>query len=67
MALRRAPELLRGTIVSVGTMQARNRTMFRATLVGLSKTDADSVCKKLKKQRQDCLVVQAGAVEIASR
>lgn len=67
VALRRAPALLRGTIVSVSTMQARNRTMFRATLVGLSKTDADTVCKKLKKQRQDCLVVQAGPVEIASR
>ena len=48
VALRRAPDLLRGTIVSVGTMQARNRTMFRATLVGLSKTDAEFSCKKLK-------------------
>lgn len=66
-AMRRAPDLLRGTIVSVATLQKRNRTLFRATLVGLSKDDAVSVCKRLKKQRQDCMVVQAGPVELAAR
>lgn len=68
LALRRAPDLLRGTIVSVASLQtSRNRTLFRATLVGLSKADADAACKQLKKKRQDCLVVQAGAVEVAAR
>lgn len=67
LALRRAPDLLRGTIVSVASQQTRNRTLFRATLVGLSKADADAACKQLKKKRQDCLVVQAGAVEVAAR
>ena len=65
--MRRAPDLLRGTMVSVGSSQSRNGAMFRATLVGLSKADADSVCRRLKKQRQDCLVVRTSPVEMATR
>ena len=67
VAMRRAPDLLRGTMVSVGSSQSRNGAVFRATLVGLSKADADSVCRRLKKQRQDCLVVRTSPVEMATR
>lgn len=67
VAMRRAPDLLRGTIVSVGSSQGRNGALFRATLVGLSKTDADAVCRRLKKHRQDCLVVRTSPVELATR
>ena len=67
VAMRRAPDLLRGTMVSVGSSQSRNGAVFRATLVGLSKADANSVCRRLKKQRQDCLVVRTSPVEMATR
>jgi D-alanyl-D-alanine carboxypeptidase len=65
-AMKRAPDLLRGTFASVGTLQVRNRPLFKATLVGLSRNDAEQACKRLKKQKQDCMVIQAGTAKTAS-
>jgi D-alanyl-D-alanine carboxypeptidase len=68
LAVGRAPDLLRGTFASVGSSQkAGGGTMFRATLVGLSKADADSVCRRLKRHRQDCMTIQAGPLAVANR
>jgi D-alanyl-D-alanine carboxypeptidase len=67
LAMRRVPDLLRGTMVSVGSTQGRSGTLFRATLVGLSKADADTVCRRLKKKRHDCLVVRTSSLEVATR
>ena len=65
-ALKRAPDLLRGTFASVGTLQVRNRPLFKATLFGLSRNDAEQACKRLKKQKKDCMVIQAGTAKTAS-
>jgi D-alanyl-D-alanine carboxypeptidase len=66
-AIKRAPDLLRGTFASVGAHKVRNKPLFKATLVGLSRGDAEAACRRLKKQRQDCMVIQAGTVKVASR
>jgi D-alanyl-D-alanine carboxypeptidase len=65
-AMKRAPEL-RGTFASIGTQQVRNKPLFKARLVGLSRDDAEAACKRLKKQKQDCMVIQAGSLKVASR
>ena len=65
-AMKRAPDLLRGTFASVGAQQVRNKPLFKATLVGLSRDDAEAACKRLKKQKQDCMVIQAGTLKTAS-
>ena len=65
-AMKGAPDLLRGTFASVGTQQVRNKPLFKATLVGLSRNDAEAACKRLKKQKQDCMVIQAGKLKMAS-
>lgn len=36
-----------------------NSNIYRARVFGLSKTDADAACKKLKAKQTDCLVVKA--------
>ncbi|MDY0872979.1 D-alanyl-D-alanine carboxypeptidase [Dongia rigui] len=36
-----------------------NSDIYRARVFGLSKTDADAACKKLKAKQTDCLVVKA--------
>jgi D-alanyl-D-alanine carboxypeptidase len=66
-AIRRAPDLLRGTFLSIGTHIVRKQTLFRATLVGLAKDDADQVCRRLKKLGQGCLVVRSAPVTVAQR
>ena len=65
-AMKGAPDLLRGTFASVGAHQVRNKPLFKATLVGLSRNDAEAACKRLKKQKQDCMVIQAGTLKMAS-
>jgi D-alanyl-D-alanine carboxypeptidase len=66
-AMRRAPDLLRGTFLSIGTHIVRKQTLFRATLVGLAKDDADQVCRRLKKLGQGCLVVRSAPLTVAQR
>jgi D-alanyl-D-alanine carboxypeptidase len=61
-AIRRAPDLLRGTYANVATQQVRGRPLFRATLVGMSRADAEAACKRLQKQKQDCMVIQAARI-----
>lgn len=67
VAIKRAPDLLRGTFVSVSSQKARKKTVFRATLVGLTQADAQAACRRLKKAKQDCLVVRTGPVAVAER
>jgi hypothetical protein len=45
----------------------RNKPLFKATLVGLSRGDAEAACKRLKKHKQDCMVIEAGTMKVASR
>lgn len=66
-AVARAPDLLRGTFVSVNSQVVRRKTVFRATLLGLAKDEADQACRKLKRRDQACLVVRAGPVTMAQR
>jgi hypothetical protein len=58
---------LRGTFLSIGTHIVRKQTLFRATLVGLAKDDADQVCRRLKKLGQGCLVVRSAPLTVAQR
>ena len=66
-AMKRAPDLLRGSFANVGTQRVRNKPLFKATLVGLSRGDAEAACKQLKKHKQDCMVIEAGTLKMASR
>jgi hypothetical protein len=66
-AMVRAPDLLRGTFVSVSSQVVRRKVLFRATLVGLAKDEADRVCRRLKKHQQDCLVVRTAPLTVAQR
>ncbi len=65
-AMKHAPDLLRGTFGSVATQQVRSKPLFKATLVGLSRSDAEAACKRLKKRKQDCMVIQASTLKMAS-
>jgi D-alanyl-D-alanine carboxypeptidase len=67
LAMKRAPDLLRGTFVGVNGQKVRKKTVFRATLVGLSKDDAEAVCRRLKKHKQDCMILRTGSVTVAAR
>ena len=60
-AIKTAPDLLRGTFAGVGSQKVKNKHLFKATLVGLSRDDAEATCRRLKKQKQACMVIQAGA------
>ena len=66
-AIQRAPDQLRGAFASVSTHRDRKRTLFKATLIGMSKSEATTTCRLLKKQRQACMVIQAEQIEVASR
>lgn len=66
-AVATAPEALRGTFVSVGSQVVQRKTLYRATLMGLARDEADQVCRKLKRQGQACLVVRTGPLAMASR
>ena len=66
-AVATVPALLRGTFLSVGSQTVKRKTVFRATLVGLAKDEADQVCRKLKRQQQSCMVVRTGAIAMAAR
>jgi D-alanyl-D-alanine carboxypeptidase len=66
LALQRAPRQLRGTFVSVNTVKQRSKVLYRAQLIGMDRSDAQTVCRQLQKYRQDCLVVQSTALTMAS-
>jgi hypothetical protein len=51
----------------VNGQKVRKKTVFRATLVGLSKDDAEAVCRRLKKHKQDCMILRTGSVTVAAR
>ena len=62
-AMRGAPDLLRGTFVSVGR-QVRNKPCSRRPWSGCREDEAEAACKQLKRQKQDCMVIQAGTLKI---
>jgi D-alanyl-D-alanine carboxypeptidase len=66
-AMKGAPDLLRRTFISVSSQKSRKKTVFRATLVGLSENDAQAACRRLKKLKQDCLIVRTGPLAVAER
>ncbi len=72
-----ARRLARAAAKKVGTLQGgawgawprarRNGgTIYRARLVGYSKSDASRACRKLKQRRTDCFVVRHGAAPVAA-
>jgi D-alanyl-D-alanine carboxypeptidase len=65
-AAERLPELLGDTRVVIPQIQGRRGPLYRARLIGLSKTTAHNACRRLKRLDIDCLVVQtASGVELA--
>jgi D-alanyl-D-alanine carboxypeptidase len=66
LALQRAPRQLRGTFVSVNSVKQRSRVLYRAQLIGMDRSEAQTVCRQLQKYRQDCLVVQSTGLTMAS-
>ena len=67
LALKGAPELLRGTKASVAAQPTSKGTLFKATLHGLSRSDADAACARLRQRKQDCMVVSGAPAKVASR
>jgi D-alanyl-D-alanine carboxypeptidase len=67
LAMKRVPDLLRGTFVGINSQKVRKKTVFRAILVGLSKDEAATVCRRLKKHKQDCMILRTGPVTVAAR
>lgn len=66
LAMQRVPRQLRGTFVSVSTLKQRSKILYRAQLIGMDRNEASTVCRQLKKYRQDCLVVQSTGTAVAS-
>ncbi len=56
---RRFPNILSDTEIVVPYIDGRNGRIYRARLMGLSKTQARGACRRLKSARVDCLVVQS--------
>ncbi|MFO1049218.1 MAG: D-alanyl-D-alanine carboxypeptidase [Geminicoccaceae bacterium] len=66
-AMNGAPDLLRGASPSVAKQKVRKDTLYKAMLGGLSRPEAESACRRLKKQKRDCMVVRAAPLKVASR
>ena len=56
---RRFPKVLSDTEIVVPYIEGRNGRIYRARLMGLSKSQARGACQRLKSARVDCLVVQS--------
>ena len=52
-----APDILLDANIAVSKRRGRNRTFYRARIVGLTLADAREACRVLESRRQDCLVV----------
>ncbi len=52
-----APDILLDANVAVSKRRGRNRTFYRARIVGLTLAEAREACRVLESRRQDCLVV----------
>ncbi len=52
-----APDILLDANVTVSKRRGRDRTFYRARIVGLTLAEARQACRILKSRRQDCLVV----------
>ncbi len=52
-----APDILLDANIAVSKRRGRNRTFYRARIVGLTLTEAREACRVLESRRQDCLVV----------
>jgi D-alanyl-D-alanine carboxypeptidase len=59
-AARRAPDILTGTRENVSTLKGRRGRLYRARLVGLSRSHAGRACRRLETIKIDCLVVKVG-------
>ena len=66
-AMSGAPDLLRGASPAVATQKVRKDTLYKAMLGGLSRPEAESACRRLKKQKRDCMVVRAAPLRVATR
>jgi len=58
-AAERLPGILGDTQVVIPLVEAIQGPLYRARLMGLSKTKAHKACRRLKSLEIDCLVVQA--------
>jgi D-alanyl-D-alanine carboxypeptidase len=58
-AAKRAPAVLAGKTTKVLPTKGRTRTLYRATLSGLTLDQANAACRQLKKVRQPCLVLRS--------
>ena len=61
------PALLLKGNVDVSALRSGRRPVYRARLVGFSRSDAEQACKALRRQKQDCLVLQTGPLQMAAR
>lgn len=52
------PKLLADTHIYVPSLRGRHGPIYRARLVGLTKTEARRACGRLRSMKTDCLVVQ---------
>lgn len=67
-AVRQFPDLLLGHEIEISPRQGRRKTYYRVRLAGFGEERAQQVCRQLKRQQQECLVVRyEEPVTIASR
>ena len=58
-ATKAAPQLLSEARILIDTQKMNNGSkLYRARVAGLSKTDAQAACQKLKANSTDCLVLK---------
>lgn len=57
--------LLKGN-VDVSALRSGRRPVYRSRLVGLSQKEAETACKALHRQKQDCLVLRTGPMRVAA-
>jgi len=61
------PDLLEGGYAKVFPLQkGKRRPLYRARILGISKTQAYRACRTLKRRRMDCLEVRLKGVQLAS-
>lgn len=58
-AAKKAPAVLSGRTILVNPIKGRNGTLHRAWLTGLTKDQANTACRQLKKAKFACMVVQS--------
>ncbi len=65
-AARKVPSILLRGNIDISGLQGRRKQIYRARVIGLSLQAAEQACAALKRQEQECIVVQAQKIDLAT-